>query len=79
MKNTLRIKSWYSQEAAQEDSGRGDVQVGFFSMNRSLPKRQDLGVGDTFQVEGIVNTETWRCENSLILRSLSKAPGLGRR
>lgn len=25
---------------------RDDIQVGFYGMNRSLPKRQGLGVGD---------------------------------
>lgn len=26
--------------------GRDDIQVGFYRMNRSLPKRQGWGVGD---------------------------------
>lgn len=55
--------------------GRGDIQVGFYRMNKNLPKRQDVGVRNMFQVQRIAGAKARKCENSLMLRSQRMSEG----
>lgn len=43
--------------------GRDGIQVGFYGMNRSLPKRQVCVWEMMFQVQEIARAKAWRCEN----------------